>query len=256
MSLITSENHRVCFPSFVLTVFWCSTSYIVIVVLWKMLREPVNALARVWPCACLKCVSGLRRLERNLSFLRCIHVFDLVLKYVSDINEGNRLQLLFYVIVLIGVVDSVSEMSFFQLCFRFSIEVFSYCTLTETFALGFQKLFDHEWIDFGVFCWERASFVDFTSVWTEICKTFSIDVLFWRHQNFSMFSLRGFLVCSLKMLVLFSHMILWYRLKSLRKAMQLYLLSLFVFEPIFLGSSGKCLWLLLKTIESVFRVLC
>ena len=143
-----------------------------------MLREPVNALARVWPCACLKCVSGLRRLERNLSFLRCIHVFDLVLKYVSDINEGNRLQLLFHNIVLIGVVDSVSEMSFFQLCFRFSIEVFSYCTLTETFALGFQKLFDHEWIEFGVFCWEMASFVDFTSVWTEICKNCSIVVLF------------------------------------------------------------------------------
>ena len=154
MSLNTSENQIVYFPSFVLTVFWCSTSYTVIVVLWKMLMEPVNALACVWPCACLKCVSGLRRLEKTLSFLRCIHVFDLVLKYGSDIEEGNRLQLLFYVIVLFGVVDSVSGMSFFQLCFRFSIEVFSYCTLTETFALGFQKWFDHEWIDFAVFCWE------------------------------------------------------------------------------------------------------
>ena len=212
-----------------------------------MLMEPVNALARLWPCAGLKCVSGLWRLEKTLSFLRCIHVFDLVLKYVSDINEGNWLQLLFYVIVLIGVVDSVIGMSFFQLCFRFSSEVFSYCTLTETFALGFQKVIwpRMEW--FWVFLLGMASFVDFTSEWIEICKTCSIDVLFWRHQNFSMFSLRGFLVCSLKMLVLFSHMILWYRLKSFRKAMQLYPLSLFVFEPIFLGSSGKCPWILLKT---------
>ena len=40
---------------------------------------------------------------------------------------------------------------FFQLCFMFQIEVFSYCTLTETFAIRFQKWFDHQWIDFGVF---------------------------------------------------------------------------------------------------------
>ena len=90
--MITSENQIVCFPSFVLTVFWYSTSYTVIVVLWKMLMEPVNAPARWWPWVCLKCVSGLRRLEKFLNFLRCILVFDLVLKYGSDIIEGNWLQ--------------------------------------------------------------------------------------------------------------------------------------------------------------------
>ena len=68
MSLITSENQIVCFSSFVLTVFWYSTSYTVIVVLWQMLTEPVNAPARWWPCACLKCVSDLRRLEKLLNF--------------------------------------------------------------------------------------------------------------------------------------------------------------------------------------------
>ena len=205
MSLITSENQIVCF---VLTVVWCTTSYTVIFVLWKMLLERVNALAQKWPCACLKFVSGLRRLENNLNFLRCIHVIDLVLKYGSDLNEWNWLQVLLYFFVLTGVVASVIGMSFFQLCFRFWIEVFSYCTLTETFAIGFQKWFDHEWIDFGVFCWKMASFVDFISVWTEICRNYSIFILFWRHEIFSMFSLRGILVCSLKMLVLFSHRIL------------------------------------------------
>ena len=163
-----------------------------------MLMVPFNALARWWPCARLKCIAGLRRLEKPWNFLRCIHIFDLVLKYGSDINEGNWLQLLFYLIVLIGIVVSVIGMSFLQLCFRFYIEVFSYCTLTETFAIGFQKWFDHEWIDFGVFCWESASLVDFISVWTEICKRCSIVFLFWRHHFFSMFRLRGFLVCSLK----------------------------------------------------------
>ena len=244
MSLITSENHLDCF---VLTVFWYSTSYTVIAVLWKTLMEPVNALARWWPCACLKCVSGLRRLGKTLNFLRCIHVFDLVLNYGSDINEGNWLQLLFYLIVLMGVVGSDIGMSLFSYVSGFRLKFFSYCTLTETFAIGFQKWFDHEWIDFGDFCWQMASSVDLLSVWIEVCKNCSIVVLFWRHQIFSMFSLRGILVCSLKMLVLFSHMILWYRLISFGKSMQHYPRSLFVFEPFFLGSSGKCLWLLLKT---------
>ena len=80
--------------------------------------EPVNAPARWWPCAFLNCVSGLRRLEKILDFLRCIHVLDLVLKYGSDINEGNWLQLLFYFIVLIGMVASVFGMSFFSTVFQ------------------------------------------------------------------------------------------------------------------------------------------
>ena len=79
-----------------------------------MLMEPVNAPARWWPCACLKCVSGLRRLEKTLNFLRCIDVIDLVLKYGSDIIEGNWLQLLFYFIVLMRIVATVFGMSFFS----------------------------------------------------------------------------------------------------------------------------------------------
>ena len=114
MSSITSENQIVCFPSFVLAVFWCSTSYTVIIVIWMMLMEPVDAPARWWPCACLKCVSGQRRLEKTLNFLRCIHVFDLVLKYGSDIYEGNWLQLLIYFIVLMGIDASVIWTSFFS----------------------------------------------------------------------------------------------------------------------------------------------
>ena len=169
-----------------------------------MLMETVNAHARWWPCAWLECVSGPRRLEKTLNFLRCIHVIDLVLKYGSDINEGNWLQLLFCFFVLIGMVASVIGMSLFQLWFRFQIEVFSYCSLTETFAIGFQMWFDHERIDFGVFCWELASLVDFIYVWTEICKICSILIICWRHQFFSMFSLGCILACSLKLLVLSS----------------------------------------------------
>ena len=111
-----------------LTVFWCSTSYTVIVVLWKMLMEPVFSLACWWHCECLNCISGLRRLEKTLNFLRCIHVIDLVLKYGSDIIEGNLIQLLFYVIVLMSIVASVIGMSFFSCVSSFRLN-FSHIAL-------------------------------------------------------------------------------------------------------------------------------
>ena len=79
-----------------------------------MLMELIIALACWWPWARLKCISSLRTLEKILNFLRCIHFIDLVLKSGSDINEGNWLQLLFYFIVLMGIVASVIGMSFFS----------------------------------------------------------------------------------------------------------------------------------------------
>ena len=121
---------------------------------------------------------------------------------------------------------------FFELCFRFYIEVFSYCTFTETFANRFQKWFDDKWIVFMVFWWKMASVADFRSVWNKICKECSIVILFWRYQISSMFSLRGILVCSLKMLLHFSPRILYYRLITFKKAMQLYFLS-FVLSSLF-----------------------
>ena len=54
--------------------------------------------------------------RKSLNFLRCIYVIDLVLKYGSDINEGNWLQLLFYFIVWMGIVASVIGMCFFFSC--------------------------------------------------------------------------------------------------------------------------------------------
>ena len=84
--------------------------------------EPVNALARWWSGACLKCVCGLRRLEKTLNSLRCIHVIDLVLKYGPDINEGDWLQLLFYFTVLMGIVASVIGMSFLNCVSGFKLK--------------------------------------------------------------------------------------------------------------------------------------
>ena len=141
-----------------LNVLRCAILYTVKIVLWKKLWEPVNALDSWWPCTWPKCVSGLGWQEKNLNFLRCIHIFDLVLKFASDINGWNWLQLLLHFSVLVGKNASVIRMKFFVLCFRFWIEVFSYCTLTETFPYGFSKLFGREGIDFGFFLFENGFF--------------------------------------------------------------------------------------------------
>ena len=101
-----------------------------------MSMEPVKAPARWWPCACLKCVAGLRRLEKTLNFLRCIHVIDLVLKYGSDINEQNWLQLFFYFIVLMGIGASVIGMCFFFSCVSgFRLKFFRFALLRKRLQL-------------------------------------------------------------------------------------------------------------------------
>ena len=48
------------------------------------------------------------------NFLRCVHVIGLVLNFGSDINEGNWLQLLFYLIVFMGIGASNNGLSFFS----------------------------------------------------------------------------------------------------------------------------------------------
>ena len=50
--------------------------------------------------------------RKNLNFLKCIHVFELVLKYCSDINERNWSQLFFYLIVLTDIAASILGLSF------------------------------------------------------------------------------------------------------------------------------------------------
>ena len=146
--------------------------------------------------------------RKNLKFLRCIHVFDLVLKYCSDINEEKWLHLLFYFLVLIDIVASVFGMSIFYLCSRYQVWVILYCSVTDGFAIGFQNWFDHDWVLFGDFYWTMRRFVDFIPAWTEIFMKWSVVFLFRRHQIFSIVSLSGFLACFLYLLKLFSSRIL------------------------------------------------
>ena len=56
------------FLKFALSIFWDSTSYTVLFVFWVKLMEPNNALARFWPCMCLKSVSGVQRIDKFWPF--------------------------------------------------------------------------------------------------------------------------------------------------------------------------------------------
>ena len=60
--------------------------------------------------------------RKSLNFLRCIYVIDVVLKYGSDINEWNWLQLFFYFIALMGIVAPVIGMSFFSCASGFGLK--------------------------------------------------------------------------------------------------------------------------------------
>ena len=137
--MITSENHTVCFPKFVLTVFWCSTSFTITIVLSKKLMEPVNAIARWWHCVCLKCVSGPWSLEKTLNFLRCIDVIDLVLKYGSDINEENWLQLLFYFLYWRLEFTPLLERAFFSYVQGFRLKSSQIALLRKRLILDFKN---------------------------------------------------------------------------------------------------------------------
>ena len=77
-------------------------------------------------------------------------------------------------------------------CFGFKIEVFSYCTFTKSFAIGFRNWFDHKWLEFGVLCLIKDFFVDFMSVSSETCKKRSNLFLFWQHHVFPISSFRVF----------------------------------------------------------------
>ena len=142
-------------------------------------------------------------------------------------------------------------------CFRYSTElyravfqileeVFSYCILTEMFLIGFQKWFDHEWIDFLIFSFKNGFFC-----WPHIYYDWNLKELlncysFWWLRILSMFKLRGNLVCSLKLLVLLSYRTLQFDWEAIGMQCN-FTFCLFVSTRLFFpGSTGKTISLLLK----------
>ena len=102
------------FSKFCVNSFWCTTSYTVINLLPKTLMGPVNAHARWWPCACLKCGSGLRRLEKTFNFFE-MHTCHWPGAQIWLRHKWRKLvTVLFYFSVLVGIVASDLGMSFFS----------------------------------------------------------------------------------------------------------------------------------------------
>ena len=163
-----------------------------------MLMEPVNAPARWWPCACLKCVSGLRRLENPWTFwdafMSLTWCSNMVQTYMKETGYGFSFTWWYCWVQLLPLLEWV----FFSCVSGFRLKISRFALLRKRLQLDSKSDLTTNGLIVGFFCWEMASFVDFISVWTKICTNCSIVILFWRHQIFSMFSLRGILVCSLK----------------------------------------------------------
>ena len=199
--MITSENELVHFRSFALTVFWDSASYTVIFLFWTMLIQTVNVPARWWPWMCLKSDSGLRRLEKTGTFWDAY----MSLTWCSIIvltNGGNWLHLLFYFIVLLGIFSSVLGMSSLICVSGFRLKFFVF-QCHGNVCNWIPKVI---WSRMG---WFRNFSLEYSFFWIHICMDWNLHELlklapFWRHRIFSIVSSRGILVCSLKLLVIFS----------------------------------------------------
>ena len=174
-----------------------------------MLMEPVTAPARWWPCACLKFFFWPAKTRKNLELFE-MHTCHWP---GAQIWFRHKWRKLVTACLLLHCIDGYSCLCYWNGSSSAAFQVLDWSFLVLHFYGNVCNWIPKviwprmDWY-FGVFCWKMASLVDFLSVWTKICKNCSIVILFWRHQFFSMFSLRGILVCSSKMLVLLSHRIL------------------------------------------------
>ena len=152
-----------------------------------------------WPAKTLK----------NLKFLRWIYVLDLVPNCCSDIKEGNWIQLLSYFIVLLNVAPSFIGMSFL-VCRSVCLSKFCCIAMLRKRLHMDSKndLTTNGMISHFFFVRNKPLLVNFISAWTEIWKNCSIIIVFWRRRSFRIVGMRGILVCSLKLPVLFSHRVL------------------------------------------------
>ena len=173
-------------------------------VLWTMLVEPVNAHARWWPCACRKCVSW-----KNLEHFEA-HTFHWP---GAQIWFRHKWRKVVRASLLLHCIDWYS-------CVRYWNEFFLSC------VSGFRLKFS------GIALWWKRLQLDsrsdlatngsilgfFVQKWLLSLTSYLYGLksagtaqllFFFDDMKFvRCFCLRGILVCSLKMLVLFSHRIL------------------------------------------------
>ena len=144
--------------------------------------------------------------RKYLSFLRSIHVLDLLLKYCSDLIERIGIYLLFHCILLVHFFALFARLSFFICKSGSWAEVVSYCSVTDTFAIGFQNQFYHDWVGLRTFLLEHSS-VRRLHTWLEWNLDKSLKCLLFLTTSNLFDSLWGILFSSLNVPVPFSHII-------------------------------------------------
>ena len=135
---------------------------------------------------------------KNLKFLRCSHVFELVLKCCSHLNKGRWLKISFYPILLVNESALFIEVVFFNFVshYKFSFNRFS------VLRKRFQMESKNDLITYGMilhlFGRYLLPFVTFITAWTEICRNCSSAIVFWQYRFFAIVCLRGIQFGSLK----------------------------------------------------------
>ena len=124
---------------------WCTTVFIAVV--WLLLYV-ING-AQYWNCSLVALlVSEVcfwpAKLRKNLNSLRCMQVLDLVLNCYSDKKEALLIHFisLHCVADQNGIVSWLNGKNFFHPWVYFQVELFSYFSFTQRFAIGFQNRVD------------------------------------------------------------------------------------------------------------------
>ena len=115
--------------------------------------------------------------RKNLTFSRCIHLWDLVLKSCLEIHEGNWIQLPFVSAVLVKKVASFVD--FFVSVSGFRLKFSRIALLRKRLQLDSKNDLTRNGLilEFFVGIW-----LYLLTSWTEICMNCSSVLFFWRHQ--------------------------------------------------------------------------
>ena len=195
------------------TIFRHSTLFLAIVVFCMSSMEPETATARWWPCLCRKCVFSVDRLGKSRTFWDAYKSWTLCSNVVqTQMKEYGYT--LFSFFFFENIVSLLIGLSFFVTASGFKLKFSRDALLSKRLQLYSKTALTTNGFILDCICWNMPRFVVALSAWTKICKICSFVFLFSRLEVFSMYSLRGILVCSWNVPLLFSHRIFYYQSMS------------------------------------------
>ena len=122
-------------------------------------------------------VFWLAKKRKKINFSGSIHVFDLVLKFCSGINEGIGIQLFFYFYILVNKVASFKKLSFFVSELVFRLKTLRVAVSRKRLQLDSKTDLTTNGIVLEIFNANLPRFAAFLSAWTEIGKNSSNGIL-------------------------------------------------------------------------------